>query len=232
MQPRKTLSKKERFSALFYFCYCFATFSFFHMFMAYLFTAMRYLAEFLMMKKLLQSVATPLVLFTFGIVMLGCEQTSAPESIAKPSVNDEIVKDQPKVELESGNMFYLLRDIADVQLKAGAYIEQLQQTQTDLHAAVETQDPKKLELAAHNLQSQLTSFNDTLNNMRLKSQEVADIRETITQANDKVLASDFLNGKVDFKQVDFQKIEAQMTNIQTEMLKLAGMLIVQSEDKS
>ena len=185
------------------------------------------------MKKLLQNVATPLVLFSFGLVMLGCEQTSAPESIAQPPVtHDEIVKDQPEAKLESGNVFYLLRDVADMQLKAGAYIEQLQQTQTDLHEAVDTQDLRKLELAAQNLQSQLIGFNNTLSGINLKSQEIADIRETIIQANDKVLASDFLNGKVDFKQVDFQKIEAQMENIQTEMLKLAGMLIVQSEDES
>ena len=49
-------------------------------------------------------------------------------------------------------------------------------------------------------------------------------------ANQQVLASPLLNGQVDFSQVDLKKIESQMVSVQAEMLKLAGMLI-QNSDK-
>jgi hypothetical protein len=191
---------------------------------------------FLGMKKVLQSVATPMVLFGFGIVMLGCGQTPAPEATAQPeqqTSNEETVAvPTAPADLKSGNMFYIVRDVADVQLKAGSYIEQLQQTQTDLQDAVNIKDHQKLELAAQNLQSQLTNFNAALNSLDLKSQEIADIRSNIIDANQKVLTSDFLNGQLNFAQVDFNKIEAQMGNVQSEMLKLAGMLIPQEKAES
>ena len=44
-------------------------------------------------------------------------------------------------------------------------------------------------------------------------------------ANQQVLASPFLNGQVDLSKVDFKKLEQQMGNIQTEMLKLAAMIL-------
>lgn len=187
------------------------------------------------MKKVLQSVAMPMILFGFGIVMLGCGQTPAPEATAQPEAKIEtstVNNENSTIELKSGNMFYLLRDVADVQLKAGNYIADLQQTQQDLQEAVELKDHQKLELAAQNLHSQLTGFNQALNSLDLKSQEIVDIRSNIMAANQKVLASDFLNGKVDFSQVNFKQIEAQMGNVQSEMLKLAGMLIPQEKAES
>jgi Na+/phosphate symporter len=187
------------------------------------------------MKKVFQSVATPMVLFGFGIVMLGCGQTPAPEATAQPDTQaapQEATPTAPTADLKSGNMFYIVRDVADVQLKAGSYIEQLQQTQTDLQDAVNLKDHQKLESAAQDLQSQLTSFNTALNSLDLKSQEINDIRRNIIEANQKVLASDFLNGQLDFAQVDFKQIEAQMGNVQGEMLKLAAMLIPQEKSES
>jgi len=40
-----------------------------------------------------------------------------------------------------------------------------------------------------------------------------------------------LNGQVDFSQVDLKKIESQMVNVQAEMIKLAGLLIQNPEQK-
>lgn len=190
------------------------------------------------MRKILQSMATPIVLFSFGLVMLGCGQTPAPEATAQPETNvnlEQQVTEETTAqtsELKSGSMFYMVRDVADVQLKAGSYIADLQQTQTDLQQAVDLQDHEKLEAAAKNLHSQLTGFNQALNSLDLKSQEIADIRHNIIEANEKVLASDFLNGQLNFSQVDFKQIEAQMGNVQAEMLKLAGLLLPQKEAES
>ena len=67
--------------------------------------------------------------------------------------------------------------------------------------------------------------------MNLKSQEIDSIRQNILHANQQVLATPLLNGNIDLNQLDFKKIEQQMGSIQTEMIKLAGMMIPQGQDK-
>ena len=127
--------------------------------------------------------------------------------------------------LSSGNMFYIVRDVADLQLKAGQYIEQLNQTKSELQTALDAQDPQQLQILATQLQQQLQGFNQTLSSLDLKTQEIDTIRQNLLTANQQVLASPFLNGQVDFSKVDFKKLEQQMGNIQTEMLKLAAMIL-------
>ena len=129
-------------------------------------------------------------------------------------------------------MFYIVRDVADMQLKAGDYVEQLKQTQTDLETAINDKDQQQLQTTAKTLQQQLTGFNQALTNLNLKSQEIDSIRQNIKQANQQVLATPFLNGEVDLSQVDFKKIEKQMGSIQMEMIKLAGMMIPQGQDEA
>ncbi len=116
-----------------------------------------------------------------------------------------------------------------LQLKAGSYVEQLKQTQADLELAVNTQDHIQLQKAADQLQQQLKGFNSALNELNLKSTEIESTLQTYKLPINKVLALPFLNGQVDLSKVDFQKIKNQMGNIQSEMIKLAGMLI---QDKS
>ena len=127
--------------------------------------------------------------------------------------------------LSSGNMFYIVRDVADLQLKAGQYIEQLNQTKSELQTALDSQDPQQLQILATQLQQQLQGFNQTLSSLDLKTQEIDTIRQNLLTANQQVLASPFLNGQVDLSKVDFKKLEQQMGNIQTEMLKLAAMIL-------
>ena len=69
-----------------------------------------------------------------------------------------------------------------------------------------------------------------MSSLNLKSQEIDSIRNNILEANQQALASPLLNGEIDFNQVDFNKVQVQMKTIQTEMLKLADMLM-QSSDK-
>jgi multidrug efflux pump subunit AcrA (membrane-fusion protein) len=113
-------------------------------------------------------------------------------------------------------------------------VEQLKQTQTELQTAVEAKDTQQLQSTVSQLQQQLTSFNQVLGDLNLKSQEIDQIRSNIITANQQVLASPLLNGQVDFNQVDLKKIESQMVNVQAEMVKLAAMMIPQSssEDSS
>lgn len=188
-----------------------------------------------MMKKLLQNLVLPFALFSSGILLIGCEQATEPNQQDIQTESSEQhqsanTQSPEKAELKSGNMLYIVRDVADMQLKAGEYVTQLQETQSDLQAAIEQHDQQQLQEAATALQQQLTGFNNALNGLNLKTQEINDIREKLLSANQQVLASPFLNGQVDFSQVDFKKMQQQMGTIQSEMLKLASMMIPQQAE--
>ncbi|WP_148334825.1 hypothetical protein [Acinetobacter lwoffii] len=183
------------------------------------------------MSKILANAVLPFALFSSGILLMGCEQAvEAPAEQADTTTSDLEPASQQQsstaqTELKSGNMFYMVRDVADLQLKAGSYLEQLKQTQTELQTAVEAKDTQQLQSTAAQLQQQLSSFNQVLGNLNLKSQEIDQIRNNMMSANQQVLASPLLNGQVDFSQVNLKKIESQMVNVQSEMVKLAGLLI-------
>jgi len=190
------------------------------------------------MSKILANAVLPFVLFSSGILLMGCDQAvEAPAEQADTTTSDLEPASQQQsstaqTELKSGNMFYMVRDVADLQLKAGSYVEQLKQTQTELQTAVEAKDTQQLQSTATQLQQQLNSFNQVLGNLNLKSQEIDQIRDNIMTANQQVLASPLLNGQVDFSQVNLKKIESQMVNVQSEMIKLAGLLIQNPDQES
>ena len=195
------------------------------------------------MKKFIQNVISPFVMFSAGILLIGCEQANSPDSTEDQTSQSSEVSAQvsesatdstetSKAELKSGNMFYIVRDVADMQLKAGDYVEQLKQTQTDLETAINDKDQQQLQSTAKTLKQQLTGFNQALTGLNLKSQEIDSIRQNIMQANQQALATPLLNGDVDLSQVDFKKIEKQMGSIQMEMIKLAGMMIPQGQDEA
>ena len=186
---------------------------------------------------------SPFVMFSAGILLIGCEQANSPDSTEDRTSQSSEVSEQvsesatdsaetSKAELKSGNMFYIVRDVADMQLKAGDYVEQLKQTQTDLETAINDKDQQQLQSTAKTLKQQLTGFNQALTGLNLKSQEIDSIRQNIMQANQQALATPLLNGDVDLSQVDFKKIEKQMGSIQMEMIKLAGMMIPQGQDEA
>ncbi|WP_173912116.1 hypothetical protein [Acinetobacter sp. Marseille-Q1618] len=196
------------------------------------------------MKKLLQGALLPFVIFSSGIVLLGCNQAAEPQehiesfeqaetlqdkSNANASLATEVENEATQVQtnenLKSGNMFYIARDVADVQLKTGTYIEKLQQAQTDLQTAINNKDQQQLQETAKSLSRELQGFNTALISLDLKSQEIDNIRQQVLSANKQVLNSALLNGEVDFTKIDFDKIEKQMGTIQSEMIKLAGMMI-------
>lgn len=187
------------------------------------------------MKKLLQGAVLPFVIFTSGILLLGCNQAAPPSQQEQQTSQSETIhsernhsseSQQKNIEdLKQGNMFYIARDVANVQLKTGNYVEKLQQAQSDLQQAIETKDQAELQNTVQTLTRELQGFNTALISLDLKSQEIDGIRQQVLQANKQVLNSSLLNGDLDISKVDFKKIQQQMDNIQTDMLKLAGMMI-------
>lgn len=182
------------------------------------------------MKKLLQGAVLPFVIFTSGILLLGCDQAASPTQQEQHSSQSETTRSSSDShhsteDLKQGNMFYIARDVANVQLKTGDYVEKLQQTQSDLQQAIDTKDQAELQTAVKTLTRELQGFNTALISLDLKSQEIDGIRQQVIQTNKQVLNSSLLNGDMDISKVDFKKIEQQMNNIQTDMLKLAAMMI-------
>ena len=184
------------------------------------------------MKKFLQGALLPFGIFAAGMALLGCEQAvqaDAQESEGRQSA-PEAEAAAPQAELKNGSMLYMIRDVADLQLKAGSYAEQLQQSKSELQAALDQQDHAKLQQATAELQQQLQGFNQALNSVNLKTQEISGIRQKLLAANEQALASPLLNGQAAFSPADFKQIEQQIGSIQSEMLKLAGMLIQSGND--
>ena len=195
------------------------------------------------MKKFVQGAVLPFTLFASSLLILGCDSTaqnSAEKDINESQTvsvsNDYSASEQqtakPEIELKSGTVFSIARNVADVQLKAGDYIAQLQQSQENLQQALEAKDIQQLETTVTALKSQLTGFNQALEQLNLKSSEIDDIRQNIQTANEQALKSPLMNGEVDFSQVNLQKIEQQLGSVQSEMLKLAAMLIPTSNSES
>lgn len=179
------------------------------------------------MKKQLQNIITPLCLFGFGLILLGCNQQNNSTNSEKPisEVTESAASQVTTPSLKSGSMLSMVQDIANIQLQAGSYIEQLKQTQQQLQDAANTHNQQQLSLIAPQLKQQLTDLNETLNALHLKSQEISDIRDKVIQSNKQVLISDFLNGQLDIKAAELQQIQQQMGSVQAEMLKLANMFI-------
>ena len=191
------------------------------------------------MKKLVQGALLPFVIFTSGILLLGCEPSPEQNSAAKVSSqqdrsNNENQEDIEQVQstFKSGNMFYIARDVADVQLKTGSYVEKLTQAQADLQNAIESKDQNALQDTVKNLSQELQGFNTALISLDLKSQEINDIRQHVLQNNKELLNSALLNGNIDVSKINIKQFEQQVGNIQTEMLKLAAMLIPTADSDS
>lgn len=188
------------------------------------------------MKQLLHNIIVPFALFSGTLFLVGCneaQQSTLDESSQETSVLTTTSLDQkiPTEELKSGSMLSIVRDVADMQLKTGEYITQLQDSKSSLEQAVEEKNTVALQNVVQQLNQQLNGFNAALETLNLKSQEINHIRENLLANNQKLLALPWLNGEIDLKDVDLAALETQMGNIQSEVIKLASMLVQNSVEK-
>ncbi|WP_081403413.1 hypothetical protein [Acinetobacter equi] len=185
------------------------------------------------MKKLLQDVLAPVCLFSIGILLIGCDQSKVSSLQESENTSIEAAENKSETsEFRSGNMFYIIRDVADFQMSSNDYIEQLQHTKYELQTALQNKDQSLLTTSVENLKQQLTTFNDALAKLELKSEEINNIRKQLIQTNEQALKSSYLNGQHNFSEQDFKNFEQQLGNIQTEMLKLAQMVMNNSQEPS
>lgn len=192
------------------------------------------------MKKVLQSAFLPLVIFTSGMLLLGCDQAqehtteqeetqTTDQNTYQADESEQKTHAEEKTDLKSGNMFYMVRDAANLQLQAGDYVEQLKDTQLDVEQAIQDKNQHELKTAVSTLKQQLQGLNQTLLNLDLKSQEIESIRQSLLHANQQALGLPVFNGQLD--QINFDQIEKQLNTIQMDMVKLAAMIMA-SDEKS
>ena len=110
------------------------------------------------MKKLLQDVLAPVCLFSIGILLIGCDQSKVSSLQESENTSIEAAENKSETsELKSGNMFYIIHDVADFQMNANQYIEQLQTTQQEIQSAIDQKDQSSLTTSTQNLKQQLTN---------------------------------------------------------------------------
>jgi hypothetical protein len=71
----------------------------------------------------------------------------------------------------------------------------------------------------------LTQFNDNLNQLQLKSPEVEKLRQQLINTNEQLLQSDLFQQTLNWKKQDIVAIQHQLNTLQTEMLKLAALIV-------
>ena len=93
------------------------------------------------MKKLLQGAVLPFVIFASGILLLGCNQPVQQSQQYSSSDTEHTADSEQKTakqehaadssestsksrdDFKQGNMFYIARDVANVQLNTGNYVD-------------------------------------------------------------------------------------------------------------
>ncbi|MEQ1324733.1 hypothetical protein [Acinetobacter soli] len=181
-----------------------------------------------------------LLVLSCSILFVGCDQQHDAESTAREqsmtsanqdnmstSTDNEVSDDALNSEERSSttNLFYLLRDAADLQLKVGQDMQKLQATQSQLETALQEQDPQAAQQTLSHFKTQLTQFNDNLNQLQLKSPEVEKLRQQLINTNEQLLQSDLFQQTLNWKKQDIVAIQHQLNTLQTEMLKLAALIV-------
>lgn len=179
------------------------------------------------------------LLYSSTIFLAGCEQASELDSSEKNQTeahqqSDDVLASASSAESKTpqSNWFYLIRDIADLQLKVGEDIQKLQQTQAQLENALAQPDTDRLQQIVETFKTQLTTFNRGLHELKLKSPEIENLRQKLIATNQQILDSDVLQHQLNLKKEDIAALQKQLSNLHTDILKLASILLNTPSEKS
>lgn len=173
------------------------------------------------------------ILIGTSFVLSGCSSSETPNKETTSPTQTTTSQAVDINSLSSGNMLHILRDAADIQLKTGKYIESLRVSQNELQQALETQDQTALKQSVDKLKQQLTQLDERLKSFNLKSQEVEAVRRELAQFNQQALHLPVFDPKFDLSKANFEDLQEQLTNIQSDIVQLATMAIPhESKDDS
>ncbi|ENW96859.1 hypothetical protein [Acinetobacter sp. NIPH 298] len=194
------------------------------------------------MKNLaIKAIFSATVLVT-AFAFVGCDQVPKENhQVAEPntefdsniSTDDaDTTTPQDIQKLSSGNLFNMVRDIAQLQLKTDDYTTLLKSSQNQLEQAIQEKNTQQLQNATTDLKQNLHALHDTLQALQLKSHEVDQIRQSLLNANQQLLKMPLLHGQLDISQLDLEKIEQQFNRIQMDMLKLATLILGKTDTET
>lgn len=194
------------------------------------------------MKNLaIKAIFSATVLVT-AFAFVGCDQvpqenhqvaepnTEFDSNISTDDANTTTPQDIQK--LSSGNLFNMVRDVAQLQLKTDDYTTLLKSSQNQLEQAIQEKNTQQLQNATTDLKQNLHALHDTLQALQLKSHEVDQIRQSLLNANQQLLKMPLLHGQLDISQLDLEKIEQQFNRIQMDMLKLATLILGKTDTET
>ncbi|MBP7879983.1 hypothetical protein MMO38_12240 [Acinetobacter sp. NIPH 1852] len=194
------------------------------------------------MKNLaIKAIFSATVLVT-AFAFVGCDQvpqenhqvaepnTEFDSNISTDDANTTTPQDIQK--LSSGNLFNMVRDVAQLQLKTDDYTTLLKSSQNQLEQAIQEKNTQQLQNATTDLKQNLHALHDTLQALQLKSHEVDQIRQSLLNANQQLLKMPILHGQLDISQLDLEKIEQQFNRIQMDMLKLATLILGKTDTET
>lgn len=176
---------------------------------------------------------------TFAFV--GCDQVpqekqqvAEPNTEFEPNISDDANTTTPQdiQKLSSGNLFNIVRDVAQLQLKTDDYTALLKSSQNQLEQALQEKNTQQLQNTTADLKQNLHALHDTLQTLHLKSHEVDQIRQRLLNANQQLLKMPLLHGQLDISQLDIEKIEQQFNRIQMDMLKLATLVLGKADTEA
>ncbi|ENU31853.1 hypothetical protein F991_00167 [Acinetobacter sp. CIP-A165] len=177
-----------------------------------------------------------------AFAFVGCDQvpqenhqvaepnTEFDSNISTDDANTTTPQDIQK--LSSGNLFNMVRDVAQLQLKTDDYTALLKSSQNQLEQAIQEKNTQQLQNATTDLKQNLHALHDTLQALQLKSHEVDQIRQSLLNANQQLLKMPLLHGQLDISQLDLEKIEQQFNRIQMDMLKLATLILGKTDTET
>ena len=180
----------------------------------------------------------PVFLFSSAVLALGCQPVTTPEEDTTPkeetiteheSVDDQVM--QSKAPPVAGNVFYMMRDVAEVQLKVGDNISSLQQQSEAFSDALNSQNLTVAQTQRNELASQLRTLHNNLTQIELRSQEVSQLRDHMLKTTDDLLASKWLNSAITLNEKDLKQLQAELLQIQNNMLNIAR-LVMQDTSKA
>lgn len=180
----------------------------------------------------------PVFLFSSAVLALGCQPITTPEEDTTPkeetiteheSVDDQVM--QSKAPPVAGNVFYMMRDVAEVQLKVGDNISSLQQQSEAFSDALNSQNLTVAQTQRNELASQLRTLHNNLTQIELRSQEVSQLRDHMLKTTDDLLASKWLNSAITLNEKDLKQLQAELLQIQNNMLNIAR-LVMQDTSKA
>lgn len=183
-----------------------------------------------LMQKRVRQHMTACAVIAISLSLWACspspdEETAAVDQ-ASESNNERSSSSETTLRgFESGNMLYMVRDVAMMQQSSSNYIQQLKQSQNDLEQALDSTDSADLKQSVDQIKSQLKALNHSLQGLKLKSQEVESIRRQILELNQQALKTPLMNGAVELNRENIEKIQTQLDTIQFDMLQLATLII-------